>query len=164
MAIQTGDVTISNLSLLGKRAAGGGRYRNTATLSVASGDIYGTDHRIPVDKAALGCPTAIESFEFLNDGAAGYKYHYHKDNEDILLYVPRLLAGATTIDVGLATTTDAIRMLGAARQYTGVALIITQDSGGGNAINQSYQMPTFIELTSGDIMVAITLDVAYVGY
>jgi len=68
------------------------------------------------------------------------------------------------MDAGLVTTLDAVRMLGAARQYTGVALIITQDSGAGNAINTSYQMPTLIELTSGDIMVAITLDVAYVGY
>src|SRR3990167_6415584 len=106
MAIQTVDVRISNLSLLTKRAAGGGRYRVTATLSISSGDTYGTDHRIPVDKAALGLPSAIEHMDIMADGSAGYVYRYDPDLEDILAYVPRVITGGATLDVGFNTTQD----------------------------------------------------------
>lgn len=164
MAIQTSDVRISNLSLLTKRAAGGGRYRVTATLSLASGDIYGTDHRIPVDKAALGLPTSIEHMDIMSDGGSGYIPRFNPGLDDILLFVPRLITGGATMDVGFNTTQDAVRLLGPGRAYSGMMSIITNDSGSATAVNSTFRLPSLIELASGDILLGTTFDIVAIGF
>ena len=164
MAIQTTDVTISNLSLLTKREAGGGRYRVTATLSWISGLLYGTDHRIPVDKAAIGLPTAIESMEIMADGNVGYHYKFDPGKDDILLYVPVLRTG-TSFDAAASftSTRDMWPLVNEAGTITGVAIIATKDTSSA-ADSGTFRMPTLIEVASGDTLTASTLDIVAVGY
>ena len=168
MAIQTSDVTISNLSLLNKRFAGGGRYRVTATLSWISGLLYGTDHRIPVNKAAIGLPTSIESLTIMADGNVGYEFKYDPDLEDILLYVPVIGTG-TSFDTGAnAQSWDATRKLwplvNEAGTITGLALAATTDVSGSAMNNATFRMPTSAEGASGDALTACTLDIVAIGF
>lgn len=161
MAIQTTDVTISNLSLLTKRAAGGGRYRVTATLSWISGLTYGTDHRIPVDKAAIGLPTSIEQMDIMSDGNVGYVFKFDPNKDDILLYVPCLRTG-TSVDVSWVATQNAWPLLGEAGANTGLA-VITGDATSA-ADSGTFRMPTLIEVASGDTLTSCTLDIVAIGF
>ena len=162
MAIQTTDVTISNMSLLTKRAAGGGRYRVTATLSWRTGLTYGTDHRIPVDKAAIGLPVAIESLEIMADGNVGYVPKFDPGKDDILLYVPALKTG-TSVDATWGTTQNVWPLTNEAGNNTGLAIVATTDNS--NATDSgTFRLPTLIEVASGDTLTSCTLDIVAVGF
>lgn len=164
MAIQTTDVTISNLSLLNKRAAGGGRYRVTATLSWISGLTYGTDHRIPVDKAAIGLPTSIEHMDIMSDGNVGYMFKFDPGKDDILLYVPALRTGTSFDNNTLWTIThDLWPLVNEAGTVTGLAVIATTDTTSAMD-NQTFRLPTLIEVASGDTLTSCTLDIVAIGF
>ena len=160
-AIQTSDVTHS-LDIRDKRAAGGGRYRVRATLSWISGLVYGTDHRIPVDKAKIGLPTVIESLDIMADGNVGYAYKYDPDLEDILLYVSTMKTG-TSQDISFATTQNAVNLFGESGLNVGLLVVGTVDSLG-NADSSTFRMPAMDELASGDTLTSCTLDIVAIGY
>ena len=166
---QTSDVTYAfpDGLLRSKTSAGGGRYRVTARISwPTSSDAYGTDHRIPIDRANLGFRTSIESFQIMEDGGTGYVYRYENVNENLHVFVPSIKtgAGATSRDVSWSSTTQNVfPMLNEEGTASG-AVFVTSSDKDSNAENLTFRMPALVELATGDTLTSSTLDVVVIGF
>lgn len=79
--IAASDITVT---VINNRKREDGRKQLNLTLAFGDGALTYPAGGVPISKAALGCPTVIESLVVYDKGTSGYAWSYDRANEKLV--------------------------------------------------------------------------------
>lgn len=135
--IAASDVTVT---LLNQRKREDGRRQNNVQLVFGDGALTYAAGGVPITKAKLGCPNAIESLVVYDVGTSGYMWRYDRANEKLVAIQSPSHVHSFLVKGGqAAASTDALSIKGSSPVTIGkeAATDATNVGGAGGGVQAS---------------------------